>query len=68
MEGLKIDVLGQKAPYSECNICRKVANKKPALDTGITHFEKLYNMKIGSSSSVLCRGCLRKLAALIDQY
>lgn len=68
MEGLKIDVLGKKSPYSECSVCHKVANKKSVIEgcelkTGI-----LYHVTIGSSTNFLCQNCLEKLSDIVNGF
>lgn len=68
MEELKVDVLGQKSPYTECSACHKVANKKSVVEGCELKIGTLYHIHIGSSTNFLCQNCLEKLAGMLNNF
>ena len=59
MEGLKIDVMGRKYPYSECSACHKVANRKSVVEGADLRVGTLYCIHIGSSTNFFARIALK---------
>ena len=68
MEGLKIDVMGRKYPYSECSACHEVANRKSVVEGADLRVGTLYCIHIGSSTNFLCQNCLEKLAEMLNDF
>ena len=65
MDEIKIEIITNEKPYSECIKCSRVSNKSVVGSSN--KVENLYKVRLCGVSNTLCKDCLKLLQAEINK-